>query len=183
MLLQALLVLAAIVAAFAAYVAVQPRRYTVTREAVIAAPPATVFAHVVDFRKWDAWSPWARRDPAAAVSHSGPAAASGAVFSWAGNADVGVGKMTLLAVRPHEALDIALEFVKPFPGRSDVTFRFTPEGGDTRVVWSITGESGFLARAMCSLATFGRGLDAMIGPDYERGLAGLKAVVEGATKA
>ena len=41
----------------------QPDDYRLTRTAVIAAPPATVFAQVNDLRKWDDWSPWAKLDP------------------------------------------------------------------------------------------------------------------------
>ena len=38
---------------------VLPSHVHVERDAVIDAPPATVFAWVSDFNRWDAWSPWA----------------------------------------------------------------------------------------------------------------------------
>jgi len=56
-------ILVAIVAAFAAFVALQPSEYRIARSATIAAPASDVFAQVNDFHKWDAWSPWAKLDP------------------------------------------------------------------------------------------------------------------------
>ena len=90
-------------------VAMQPAEFHIERSAKMAAPAAEVFAHVNDFHKWDAWSPWAKLDPHAKNSFDGPAAGEGAIFRWAGNADVGEGSMTILdshtnkhlRTRPH----------------------------------------------------------------------------------
>jgi len=74
---SALLVL---VAGFAGIVALQPSDFRVTRSATIAAPPETVFSQVNDLHRWEAWSPWAKLDPAAKNSYEGPAAGIGAAF-------------------------------------------------------------------------------------------------------
>jgi hypothetical protein len=37
----------------------------IVRAATISAPAAVVFSQVNDFHKWEAWSPWAKMDPAA----------------------------------------------------------------------------------------------------------------------
>jgi hypothetical protein len=57
--------LAALILIFVAIVAMQPADFRVERTTKIAAPQADVFAQVNDFHKWDAWSPWAKLDPAA----------------------------------------------------------------------------------------------------------------------
>jgi uncharacterized protein YndB with AHSA1/START domain len=168
--------LAAGVLAFLGYVALQPPAYRVVRSATIAAPPEAVFAHVNDLKKWEAWSPWAKRDPNAKATFEGPAAGTGAVMGWSGNDEVGEGKMTIVDSKPSDAIKIKLDFVKPFAGTSDVAFDFKPDGGKTNVTWSIAGEQGFMERAICTLMG---GMDKMIGADYEAGLASLKSVVEG----
>src|ERR1041384_401440 len=90
-----LIAIALVVVAFLGYVAAQPPESRITRSATIAAPPATVFAQVNDFHKWEAWSPWAKLDPNAKNSFEGPTSGEGAKFAWDGNGDVGAGNMTI----------------------------------------------------------------------------------------
>src|SRR3569623_1821800 len=94
------LVLVLLVGGFAIVVAVQPADYKVTRSGTLAAAPATVFAQVNDFHQWEAWSPWAKLDPGAKNSVEGPPAGTGAAFAWAGNKEVGEGRMTITESRP-----------------------------------------------------------------------------------
>jgi carbon monoxide dehydrogenase subunit G len=169
-------ILLAAILGFAGFVALQPAQYRVERSATIAAPPASVFSHVNELKKWEAWSPWAKRDPNAKMIYEGPVAGTGAVQAWSGNGDVGEGKMTITDSKPDEALKIKLDFVKPFAGTSDVGFQFKPEGANTNVTWTIVGEQGFVERAIVTLMG---GMDRMLGRDFEAGLASLKAVVEG----
>ena len=176
MLKKILLALVALVAVFAGYVALQPGAYSVTRSATIAAPPEAVYAHISNLRRWDAWSPWAKRDPNAKATFAGPEDGPGAAFTWSGNDEIGEGTMTIVDAQPARAVKIKLDFVKPFPATSDVAFVLQPEGQGTRVTWSISGEQGFIARAFCTLLRVD--LDQMIGSDYEKGLVALKAVVE-----
>jgi carbon monoxide dehydrogenase subunit G len=176
MIRRILLVLLAAVAAFAAYVAAQPAAYTVERAKAIDAPPAKVFAHIDDFRKWQAWSPWAKRDPQAKAIFEGPLSGKGAIFKWSGNDEVGEGQMTIVDSRPAESVRIKLTFVKPFEDSADVGFDLKREGEGTAVTWRITGENGFLERAIMTLMRID--LERMIGADYEQGLASLKSVVE-----
>jgi hypothetical protein len=86
-------ILIAIVAAFAAFIALQPSDYRIARSATIAAPASDVFAQVNDFHKWDAWSPWAKLDPNAKTTFEGPSAGEGAVFAWACNSEIWVSVM------------------------------------------------------------------------------------------
>jgi hypothetical protein len=102
MVLKILIAVVAIVAAFAAFVALQPSEYRIARSATIAAPASNIFAQVNDFHKWDAWSPWAKLDPNAKTAFEGPSAGEGAVFAWAGNSQIGEGRMTLTQSRPAE---------------------------------------------------------------------------------
>ena len=77
--------------------------------------------------------------------------------------------------RPGKQVAFDLEFIKPYPGKCQSALTFAPEGTGTKVTWSIDGQSNFMAKAM---ELFGGNMDKMMGPDFERGLAGLKSLVE-----
>ena len=174
MLKKILIGLAVVVLVFAVVVALQPSDFRVTRSATIAAPPAVVFSQVNDFHKWQAWSPWAKMDPAAKNAFAGPPAGTGAVFTWDGNSKVGEGRMTLTESRPPDLIRIKLDFVRPFAGTNDVEFAFRPEGNQTVVTWTMAGKNNFVARALCLFMS----MDKMVGGEFEKGLAQMKAIAE-----
>jgi uncharacterized protein YndB with AHSA1/START domain len=177
MLVKILLVLVALLAGLAMFIAVQPAAYTVERAITIAAPPATVFAQINDFHRWDLWSPWAKLDPNMKVTFDGSAAGAGAVYSWTGNDDVGAGTMTILESRPHESIRIKLDFLKPFESSADNEFRIAEDPAGAKVTWTISGRNNFLSKAY---SLFMGGMDKAIGPDFEKGLRQLKSAAESA---
>lgn len=166
---------ALLIAGVLVYAGLQSPHYQISRSALIGASPEAVFQHINDFRKWQAWSPWAALDPAAKTTFEGPAVGKGAVFGWDGNDAVGAGRMTIVDSTPSSALAIKLDFVRPFEDSSDVAFRLEPKDGKTLVTWSMEGENSFFERLFCLAVN----MDAMIGADYDRGLANLKGIVEG----
>lgn len=174
MLVKILIGIAVVLGALAGFVALQPAEFSVSRTASIAAPPGAVYAQVSELRKWKAWSPWAKKDPNAKESYDGPAAGMGASMSWAGNSEVGEGRMTIIESRPNELLRFRLEFFKPLAGTSIAQFVFKEQGGGTEVVWSMSGHNNFIGKAMCLVFD----MDKMVGGDFEQGFAGIKAIVE-----
>ena len=76
-----LICLAAVIAIFLVVAALQPADFRITRSATISAPPSAVFAQINDFQKWNAWSPWAKLDPNAKNTFTGPPAGVGASFA------------------------------------------------------------------------------------------------------
>jgi hypothetical protein len=174
MLKKILIGIVAILAIFAVVVAFQPANFQVVRSATIAAEPATVFPEVNDFHKWNAWSPWAKIDPAMKQTHEGAPAGTGAVYSWAGNSEVGEGRMTITESRPNELVRIKLDFIKPFAATNMTEFTFKPQGTQTLVTWNMTGEKNFISKAMCMFMD----MDKMVGGDFEKGLAALKSIAE-----
>ncbi len=175
MIKKILLALVAVVAVFCVYVALQPSAFRVERSTIIVAPTPQAFAEVNDFHNWDAWSPWAKLDPAAKATFEGPQAGEGAVLRWAGNENVGEGSMTLVESRPDERIRIRTDFVKPWAATSASEFTFKSDGPRTIVTWTMSGEHRFFEKAMC---VFMNG-EKMIGDQFEKGLANLKTVVEG----
>jgi len=178
MLKKILIVLAAIVVVFVGVVAMQPSEFRVVRSATMSAPAPAVFAQVNDFHNWEAWSPWAKLDPAAKNSFEGPSAGTGAIFRWAGNKEVGEGSMTITESRPSDLIRIKLEFLKPFAATNSADFTFKPDGDQTAVTWSMAGRNNFISKAFCLFMN----MDKMVGGKFEEGLAAMKSIVEAVPK-
>ena len=174
MVLKILAVVAVIAVVFVVIVALQPASFRIARSASIAAPPQAVFAQVNDFHKWEAWNPWGKVDPAMKHSYEGPAAGPGAVYSWAGNKEVGEGRMTIIESRPSDLVQVKLDFFKPFAATNTAEFTFKPEGNATLVTWSMSGDNNFMAKAVHLFMN----MDKMIGEQFDKGLASMKAIVE-----
>ena len=114
MLTEILLVILVVVGLFAAYIAMRPGEFTITRSATMAAPRSAPFSLINDFHEWTHWSPWEHRDPNLKRTYEGPSAGEGAVYKWEGDRNVGQGMMKILDSRPNELIRIHLEFIKPF---------------------------------------------------------------------
>ncbi|NGX94064.1 MAG: polyketide cyclase, partial [Candidatus Afipia apatlaquensis] len=67
MMQKILIGLIAMIGSFLALILLQPSDYQIARTTTISAPPQDVFAQIDDFHRWQAWSPWAERDPKAKV--------------------------------------------------------------------------------------------------------------------
>jgi len=169
-----ILLVAIVIVALIVIIAMQPTDFTITRSAAIPAPASLLFDQVNDFHNWQAWSPWARLDPAAKNTFSGAPSGEGAIFNWSGNSKVGEGKMTLLKSRQNNLIQIKLEFFKPFKATNMVEFTFAPGGDITMVTWTMTGKNNFMAKAFVMVMN----CDKMIGGMYEKGLANLKTVTD-----
>jgi len=152
----------------------QPDTFSVERRIVMNAPPERVFAQINDFHAWEAWSPWAKLDPAMQVTYSGAAQGVGAVYEWRGNSDVGEGRMAIKSATAPSEVMIALDFLTPFESHNVTTFMLTPTESGTEVIWTMKGNAEYVTKLMTMFAS----MDKMVGPDFSRGLKQLKAVVE-----
>jgi hypothetical protein len=151
--------------------------FKVTRSANISAAPSFVFPLVNCLRLWEAWSPWARLDPNAKSVFEGPAEGVGAVMRWAGNKKIGAGSMTITESRAFELIRIRLEFLKPFPATNTAEFLFQPAGDQTVVAWTMRGRNNFFAKVFGLFVN----CEAMVGRDFETGLAAMKTAAEART--
>jgi hypothetical protein len=172
---KVLLVLVVLIGGAAAFVATRPDAYHVERSATIDAPAATVFAQVNDLSVWKEWSPWEKRDPAMKRTLSANTSGVGATYAWQGNKDVGKGKMSIVDSRPGEKVVERLEFIEPFQSQADIAFTLKAETPtSTKVTWAMDGKHNFVSKALSVV----KPMDAMVGKDFEDGLAGLKKVAE-----
>lgn len=174
MIAKILIGLAAVILILVIIVASRPAEFSYQRSTTIAAPPSVIFPHLNDLHKWQAWSPWAKKDPNAKETFEGPATGVGSSMAWAGNNDVGEGKMTIVESKPDQSVQYQLDFIKPFAGTNLADFTFKPEGGNTLVTWTMRGKNTFFFKAFGLFVD----CDKMIGSDFEKGLADLKILVE-----
>lgn len=177
MLKKILIAVAVVLVVLLIIVATRPPSYRVARSTSVTAPPAVVYAEIIDFHRWDDWSPWAKLDPAMKVTHAGPASGPGAAYFWSGNDKVGEGKMLITGARPAQEVNINLDFLKPFESsaRTGFLLEAAPGGkGPTKVTWSMSGDNNFVGKAFSMFMD----MDAAIGKDFEKGLLALKTVSE-----
>ena len=173
-----LIALPVIIVVFLIIVAMQPSSYSVACSLAIAAPPDALFPHMNDLKKWEVWNPWGKADPNMKLTYGGSTSGVGATYSWTGNNEVGEGRATITESRPGEAVKYKMEVVKPMASSSEMTFAFKPQGSQTEVTCTITGEKNFMMKAFCM---FGN-MDRMIGGKFEKALVELKAIAESAAK-
>ena len=105
--------------------------------------------------------------------YSGPSSGVGSRYAWQGNKKAGQGSMEITSSTP-ELIVIRLEFLKPWKATNDVVFTLEPSGSGTEVTWVMTGEHAGLGKVFSKVFS----MDKLIGKDFEKGLARLKAVSE-----
>ena len=168
------IVLAVVVVALVAFVATQPDTFRIAHSTSVTAPASKVFRLVNDLHEFQTWNPYAKKDPAMVQTWEGPVSGIGALYRWAGNNDIGAGSMKIVESRLDERVGLELEFSRPFKAMNDVVFTFEPKGEQTVVTWAMTGKNNFVAKAMQLMMN----MDQMVGGDFEKGLADLKALAE-----
>ena len=173
------IVILLLIAAFVVTGYLLPKRVHVERSITIERPATMIFEVLNSYRYFNEWSPWAKRDPNAKFTVSGPESGVGARISWAGDPQlVGSGWQQIVASKPYEQINIKLDF--DAQGVADTGFTLTPAGDATRVTWFFDSDltegvnwlDSFLARY------FGLLFDRWVGGDYELGLANLKKFAE-----
>ncbi|MGW4331244.1 SRPBCC family protein [Rhodococcus koreensis] len=148
--------------------------FLVERSTVIDASPDVVQPLLDDFRKWQAWSPWEDVDPDLKRTYSGPDSGVGASYAWEGNRKAGSGQMVITESVPGSKVVLDLTFLKPFKAENVTTFLLEPNGAGTTVRWQMTGRNNLFFRIVGVVFP----MDKMVGKDFEKGLAQLKAAAE-----
>jgi hypothetical protein len=149
----------------------------VERSTVIHASPQTLHAMVASPKAWGQWSAWNQRDPGMQIVYSGPERGAGAKWSWKSKTE-GDGEMTITRVDDaSDTVPSSIDFKLYFPdvdSTSPGSMTFSPNGKLTEVRWTTQMNFGGNP-ALHWMTLFG---DKMVGPDFEAGLANLKALAE-----
>ena len=148
--------------------------FQVVRNTTIAAPPERVHGLIDDFHAWRAWSPWEDLDPNLEREYSGAQSGVGAKYAWEGNRKAGKGDMEIVSSTP-ERVEVRLSFEKPWTATNQVVFDLTPSGGTaTDVAWRMNGRTTGFQALFTKLVS----MDRLVGKDFDKGLARLKAAAE-----
>jgi len=149
-----------------------PASYTVERSVEIAKPPEVVYPLVADYNKWLVWSAWPKMEPEAKQTVTGAPGTVGSSWSWEGK-EIGVGSLTLADAEENRSIHSKVVFKSPMNSEADDYVTLAPKPSGTSVTWRNTGNLPYpLGRF------FGLGLEGMLGPQMEEGLAGLKSLAE-----
>jgi hypothetical protein len=160
--------LVVLVGAVLAVAATRPDVFRVQRGASIQAPPERIYPLIADFERWGEWSPYEKKDPGMKRS------IQGRVYAWEGNRDVGAGRMEIVEAAAPSKLRLRLDFSRPFEAHNMVEFSLERKGDATRVTWDMQGPAPFISRVIGLFLD----MDAMVGKDFEAGLASLKTIAE-----
>jgi len=170
-----LIVLAVIAVAIAAILiiaALKPNSFSIQRAASIAAAPDAIFPLINDLRAHRTWSPF-DKDPGTQRSYSGPSKGPGSALEFA-DRKTGTGRLEILDASQPSQVTMSLKMSKPFKCDNIVKFSLAPQGGKTDVTWAMSGPQPFPAKVMGTIIN----CDKMVGGQFEKGLADLKAIAE-----
>ena len=107
-------------------------------------------------------------------TYGGPTNGKGANYAWEGSSKVGAGRMEIVDTASPARVQIQLDFLKPFEAHNTAEFTLQPKGDLTHVTWAMYGPSPFISKVMGLFFS----MDAVIGKDFEAGLANLKSAAE-----
>jgi uncharacterized protein YndB with AHSA1/START domain len=163
-----------LIAGVFAYAATKPDTFRVQRSTSIKAPPEKIFPLINDFHRWEAWSPYEKKDLAMKKTYSGAPNGKGAVYEWDGDSNVGSGRIEIADATPPSKVMLKLDMIKPFAAHNVVEFTLEPKGDATDVTWAMNGHTPLLAKVVHVFFD----MDKMVGGDFDAGLASLKAAAE-----
>jgi hypothetical protein len=154
--------------------AAKPDTLHVERKLVMQGTPEDVFPYANDLAEFVEWMPWAELDPDQTIEFSEPTSGVGAWYTWAGNDDVGEGRMEVLSAAPGEVVH-ELRFIEPFESEARSTISMKAVGDDrVEVTWAYDQDADFGTKLMTVFVD----MDSMLGADFDKGLARLQPLVE-----
>lgn len=144
----------------------------VERSIIIERPPSHVFDVLNSFKRFNEWSPWAKKDPAASYTFSGPEMGQGASMTYAAGNEVGSGQFEIIESTPTSIVKMIQRVTGGRTGT--VTFDIGTTDLGVKVTWKYDVELGGNPIERIK----GKYLDSTVGGDYQYGLMRLKALIE-----
>ena len=151
-----------------------PEAQDVSRSTNINASPQKIYQSVGVLPAWPSWSPWKAADSTMVYSFSGPKEGVGATSEWKSE-NSGDGKLTVTKADEAKGIEFDLWFDDGENSPGGIRFEKVSDQ-ETKVTWYFTAHMGNNPIGRW----FGLMMDGMVGPDFEKGLAGIKAQAEAA---
>jgi len=174
MLKYILIALLLALAALLLFAASRPDTFSVARSLRVQAPADRVFALIANMPASQRWNPFMKKDPAVKLTFSGPESGPGATCDFDGNNEVGAGRVTITSVSVPTEVSMTLDMTKPMQAHNAVVFTLQAEGDGTRVTWAMNGAQPYLGKLVGVIFN----MDKMVGGEFDKGLADLKALAE-----
>ncbi len=170
------IVVVAIIMLVLIFAAFLPSSYRVVRTTSINASMEAINIQITNFHNWDKWSPWKNVDSTEKYMYNDTLGIGGKM-EWTGEM-IGSGSMLITNVT-LDSVKYELKFKNPWESFSNGSFSYLKNETGTTVTWTNEGK---LSWPIARLMDFFMGFDKMMGPDFEKGLAKLKTVVESTSK-
>jgi hypothetical protein len=167
------IVVAILTAFLFVYVSTRPDTFQIVRTASIKARPEKIYPLINDLRAFNTWNPFALQDPQLKLSYAGTTSGKGAAYNWEGP-KAGVGRMEITDTAVPSKVSIKLDFSKPFEAHNLVDFTVEGKGESSDVTWKMYGPMTFMTKFMGLFFS----MDAVVGKEFEKGLANLKVLAE-----
>src|SRR5262245_40075320 len=152
--------------------------FQVQRTQRINASPEKIFPLINNLHGMNTWNPFSEADPAIKITYTGPESGKGARYEWTGNSQVGQGSIEIIDAAAPSRVALKLNMLKPIEGHNPVVFTLAPNGSGTDVSTDVTsgmtGDLPFIGKVMDAVFNMAR----MVGGQFEKGLAKLKAIAE-----
>jgi hypothetical protein len=168
-----LAVIAVAIGGIFTYASTRPDSFVVERSATINAPAEKIFLLINDLHAFNSWNPFTKQDPASKGSYQGPQSGKGAAYQFEGGSS-GSGSIEIVNTAPPSKVEMRLQMIEPIAADNQVEFNLEPQGGATRVTWSMNGGVPLIGKVLHLFVN----MDRMVGGAFEQGLADLKATAE-----
>lgn len=173
MLILLLYIFAGLIALLIILAFVLPGSYKVKKSINVNSDISKCYDMVADLNNYRDWNPWSKMEPDAKKSISGTPKTVGHRYDWEGK-KIGVGSLTVKRVELNKAVDLDLEFVKPFKSLADDNWVFEQlPNNQVKITWS---NSGDLPPGMARL--MGPMITKNLNKQFEQGLNSIKEMCE-----
>lgn len=163
----------ALVALLLVAAAIAPKEFKIEKSITISKPKAEVFAYLKMMENGKKWQPWSKLDLNMTQELKGVDGTVGAIQSWSGNKEVGVGEQEIKAIAENERIDFELRFAKPMETVNNAYFTTEEVSeNETKVTWAMLGRTKFPFNLVCFL------MHGKVEKNFAQGLSDLKVILE-----
>jgi effector-binding domain-containing protein len=155
-----------------------PVKQSLEKSVSIQAPAAVVFEQVARLQNFNQWSAWNQQDSTVKLKYTGTDGSVGASSHWTGDPKIsGEGSITIDSLEPGKMVSQRIHFIQPKEGHANSTFTLSELNGLTTISWHFESETP----RPWNIFNFFSDIEKNLGPEFEKGLAALKARVEKVT--
>jgi ribosome-associated toxin RatA of RatAB toxin-antitoxin module len=115
-----------------------PKNDSVDVTKTISCPPNQVYTMVNNLKNWEKWSPWMEKDPTMKLSYNDSTSNAGAYYTWAGNSDVGFGKLAIVSNTENQQINMMLNYADH--DAAACAFNIEPNESGSKIVWSVVAD-------------------------------------------